>query len=192
MEEIEVFDIEFLHGCANPTIILIHQDVNGRHIKTHEISLKDKEFTKNPWKQDNIENEASLIIPVPEPICGAIIVGQESILYHNGSSYLAVAPPIIKVLYYTQYMVVEFLDVKFHFFVILQESNVCCYARIDAKGTSYLLGDMCGHLLMLLLITEENPDGTIKVKKPKVEFLGIFSIPSMLYRNRQFSIRSFP
>lgn len=97
MEEVEVFDIEFLHGCANPTIILIHQDVNGRHIKTHEISLKDKEFTKNPWKQDNIENEASLIIPVPEPICGAIIVGQESILYHNGSTYVAVAPPVIKV-----------------------------------------------------------------------------------------------
>lgn len=46
MEEIEVFDIEFLHGCANPTIILIHQDVNGRHIRTHEISLKDKEFIK--------------------------------------------------------------------------------------------------------------------------------------------------
>lgn len=123
MEEIEVLDIEFLHGCPNnPTIILIHQDVNGRHIKTHEISLKDKEFTKvswksscfcvnlfyiafsqvefffqNPWKQDNIENEASLIIPVPEPICGAVIIGQESILYHSGSNYVAVAPPVIKV-----------------------------------------------------------------------------------------------
>lgn len=129
MEEIEVLDIEFLHGCINnPTIILIHQDVNGRHIKTHEISLKDKEFTKvsyiniqlllafvfhvfavedillllffcskNPWKQDNIENEASVIIPVPEPICGAVIIGQESILYHNGSNYVAVAPPVIKV-----------------------------------------------------------------------------------------------
>lgn len=53
MEEVEVFDIEFLHGCANPTIILIHQDVNGRHIKTHEISLKDKEFTK----VNNLEEE---------------------------------------------------------------------------------------------------------------------------------------
>ncbi|XP_065222979.1 DNA damage-binding protein 1 [Planococcus citri] len=156
MEEVEVFDIEFLHGCANPTIILIHQDVNGRHIKTHEISLRDKEFTKNPWKQDNIENEASLIIPVPEPICGAVIVGQESILYHNGTTYVAVAPPVIK------------------------ESNVCCYARIDAKGTSYLLGDMSGHLLMLLLITEENADGTIKVKKPKVEVLGEISIPESI------------
>lgn len=31
---------------------------------------------------------------------------------------------------------------------------------------------MSGHLLMLLLITEENADGTITVKKPKVELLG--------------------
>lgn len=46
MEELEVQDLDFLHGCANPTIILIHQDQNGRHVKTHEISLKDKEFVK--------------------------------------------------------------------------------------------------------------------------------------------------
>lgn len=38
-----------------------------------------------------------MIIPVPEPICGAVIIGQESILYHNGSTYVAVAPPVIKV-----------------------------------------------------------------------------------------------
>lgn len=53
----------------------------------------------------------------------------------------------------------------------LQDSNVCCYARIDAKGTSYLLGDMSGHLLMLMLLTEENADGNLKVT-PKVEVLG--------------------
>lgn len=46
MEELEVQDLDFLHGCPNPTIILIHQDLNGRHVKTHEISLKDKEFVK--------------------------------------------------------------------------------------------------------------------------------------------------
>lgn len=33
LEELNVFDVEFLHGCSNPTIILIHQDLNGRHIK---------------------------------------------------------------------------------------------------------------------------------------------------------------
>lgn len=46
MEELEVQDLDFLHGCPNPTIIVIHQDLNGRHVKTHEISLKDKEFIK--------------------------------------------------------------------------------------------------------------------------------------------------
>jgi hypothetical protein len=50
-----------------------------------------------PWRQDNVETEASLVIPVPEPLCGAIIIGQESILYHDGTTYVAVAPPIIKV-----------------------------------------------------------------------------------------------
>lgn len=52
-----------------------------------------------PWKQDNIETEASMVIPVPEPLCGAIIIGQESILYHDGNSFVAVAPPVIKVSY---------------------------------------------------------------------------------------------
>lgn len=40
---------------------------------------------------------------------------------------------------------------------------------------------MSGHLLMLLLITEENPDGTIKVKKPKVEVLGKFSFIMLIF-----------
>lgn len=90
-------DVEFLYGCANPTLIVIHQDINGRHIKTHEINLRDKEFTKVSWKQDNVETEATMLIPVPSPLGGAIVVGQESIVYHDGSSYVAVAPPIIKV-----------------------------------------------------------------------------------------------
>nr|XP_026490966.1 DNA damage-binding protein 1 [Vanessa tameamea] len=68
LEELNVFDLEFLHGCSNPTLILIHQDLNGRHIKTHEINLRDKEFSKIPWKQDNVETEASILIPVPSPL----------------------------------------------------------------------------------------------------------------------------
>lgn len=95
MEELEVQDIAFLHGCLNPTIILIHQDINGRHVKTHEISLRDKEFVKMPWKQDNVEPDSSIVIPVPEPLCGAILIGQECILYHDGNHYVAVSPPVI-------------------------------------------------------------------------------------------------
>lgn len=97
MEEMHVQDVEFLHGCANPTLIVIHQDLNGRHIKTHEINLREKEFMKIAWKQDNVETEATMLIPVPTPLGGAIVIGQESIVYHDGNSYVAVAPPIIKV-----------------------------------------------------------------------------------------------
>lgn len=42
-------------------------------------------------------SNAALSHAVPEPFGGAIIIGQESITYHNGDKYLAIAPPIIKV-----------------------------------------------------------------------------------------------
>ena len=64
-----MYDIQFLHGVAQPTIVLLHQvqctwytptfftlhpseilfheqDIHGRHLKTHELSLKEKEFVK--------------------------------------------------------------------------------------------------------------------------------------------------
>lgn len=37
LEELNVYDVEFLHGCSNPTLILIHQDLNGRHIKVDKL-----------------------------------------------------------------------------------------------------------------------------------------------------------
>lgn len=156
MEELSVQDLAFLHGCPNPTIILIYQDLHGRHIKTHEISLRDKEFVKVPWKQDNVETDAAMVIPVPEPLCGAIIIGQELILYHNGNTSIAVAPPIIK------------------------QSTIVCYAQVDSNGSRYLLGDMAGHLFMLLLEKEEKMDGSFTVKEPKVELLGEISIPESI------------
>ena len=45
-EDLQIQDLAFLYGCKNPTVILIHQDHNGRHVKTLEISLKEKEFIK--------------------------------------------------------------------------------------------------------------------------------------------------
>ncbi|XP_044728814.1 DNA damage-binding protein 1 isoform X2 [Chrysoperla carnea] len=156
MDELQVQDVEFLHGCANPTIILIHQDLNGRHVKTHEISLKDKEFVKIPWRQDNVETEASMLIPVPSPLGGAIIIGQESILYHDGNTSVAVAPAVIK------------------------QSTILCYAKVDTNGLRYLLGDMAGHLFMLFLETEKKEDGTQIVKDLKVELLGEISIPECI------------
>lgn len=156
MEDVNVQDIEFLYGCSSPTIIVIHQDLNGRHIKTHEISLREKEFVKVSWKQDNVEMEATMLIPVPTPLGGAIVIGQESIVYHDGSNYVATAPPIIR------------------------NSTIICYARVDRKGHRYLLGNMAGNLFMLFLETEVNSQGNLYVKDLKVELLGDISIPECI------------
>ena len=44
------------------TYLPVWQDPHGRHVKTYEIVLRDKEFSKGPWKQDNVEVEASRVI----------------------------------------------------------------------------------------------------------------------------------
>lgn len=151
MPELQVHDVEFLHGCVNPTIVLIHQDVNGRHVKTREISLRDKDFVKTPWRQDNVETEASMVIAVPSPLGGAIIIGQENILYHDGVNSVAVAPAVIA------------------------QSTIVCSARVDSGGLRYLLGDMSGRLFMLFLEVEGNI-----VKDLKVELLGEISTPECI------------
>uniref|UniRef100_A0A9L0SW12 Damage specific DNA binding protein 1 n=1 Tax=Equus caballus TaxID=9796 RepID=A0A9L0SW12_HORSE len=132
------------------------KDPQGRHVKTYEVSLREKEFNKGPWKQENVEAEASMVIAVPEPFGGAIIIGQESITYHNGDKYLAIAPPIIK------------------------QSTIVCHNRVDPNGSRYLLGDMEGRLFMLLLEKEEQMDGTVTLKDLRVELLGETSIAECL------------
>jgi hypothetical protein len=44
-----------------------------------------------------VESHSSIVIPVPQPLGGVVVIGQESILYHNGSKFLAVAPSAMKV-----------------------------------------------------------------------------------------------
>ena len=72
LEELHVIDVKFLYGCQAPTICFVYQDPQGRHVKTYEVSLREKEFNKGPWKQENVEAEASMVIAVPEPFGGAI------------------------------------------------------------------------------------------------------------------------
>ncbi|XP_015786302.1 DNA damage-binding protein 1 [Tetranychus urticae] len=156
MEDILIQDIQFLHGCSAPTLAYISQENTARHVKTLEISLKDKEFIKGPWKQDNVESEASILIAVPKPFGGALVIGQESITYLNGDAYVAIAPPA------------------------LRHSTVVCYGLIDSNGSRYLLGDMSGRLFLLYLEKEDKPDGGANVKSLKLETLGECTIPECL------------
>ncbi|CAG0918721.1 unnamed protein product [Notodromas monacha] len=167
-DELEIQDLAFLHGCSVPTLIMIHQDSNGRHVITHQISLKDKEFKKGPWKQDNVEREAVIVIPVPLPVGGAIIIGQETITHHSGSHFVPIAPPI------------------------MQKSTITCYTPLDDTGARYLLGDSAGRLFVLVPeVTGVGKDSDcgasssstvaqVTVQNLRLEYLGEISIPECL------------
>ncbi|GIY45148.1 hypothetical protein CEXT_80492 [Caerostris extrusa] len=156
MEELHVHDIQFLHGCANPTVVLVYQDAQARHVNTYEISMRDKEFIKGPWQQSNVEVEATTVIAVPEPFGGAIVIGQESITYYHGEKHIAIAPSLLKL------------------------SIINCYCQVDENGCRYLLGNMLGRLFMLLLEKEEKMDGRVVVRDLKFEFLGEITIPECI------------
>lgn len=154
MEEVLVPDITFLHGFQNPTIGFIYKDYTGTsHVKTYEVSLKEKEFILGPWNKENVANEAGLIIPVPQPFGGAIVIALESIVYINGDKERVVAPPLIK------------------------QSPIMCHAPIDKDR--YLLGDLSGRLFMLVLeASEYRPsDSKLDVNNIRLELLGEVSIP---------------
>lgn len=128
LEELQVLDIEFLYGCSKPTIVVLYQDnKDARHVKTYEVALKDKDFIEGPWSQNNLDNGAELLIPVPPPFCGVLIIGEETIVYCSANVFKAIP---------------------------IRPSITKAYGRVDADGSRYLLGDHAG-LLHLLVITHE-------------------------------------
>ncbi|CAE6137644.1 unnamed protein product [Arabidopsis arenosa] len=128
LEELQVLDIKFLFGCAKPTIAVLYQDnKDARHVKTYEVSLKDKDFVEGPWSQNNLDNGADLLIPVPPPLCGVLIIGEETIVYCSANAFKAIP---------------------------IRPSITKAYGRVDVDGSRYLLGDHAG-LIHLLVITHE-------------------------------------
>ncbi|KAL9676917.1 hypothetical protein QQ045_005139 [Rhodiola kirilowii] len=128
LEELQVLDVKFLFGCSKPTIVVLYQDnKDARHLKTYEVVLKDKDFVEGPWSQNNLDNGAEMLIPVPSPLCGVLIIGEETIVYSSATIYkvIAIKPSITK-----------------------------AYGRIDPDGSRYLLGDHTG-LLHLLVVTHD-------------------------------------
>ncbi|XP_015373328.1 PREDICTED: DNA damage-binding protein 1-like [Diuraphis noxia] len=155
MEETNVQDFDFLYGFTNPTIIIIHENIMGRNIKIKEIIVNFITCFENSKKYKSIEKEASMIIPVPEPLFGVIIIGENSIFYHDGSFNIIHLP-------------------------IRQKIGIVCYTRVDIEGTRYLLGDHSGCLLMLFLKYEKTSNGKFKVTDLTLGYFGEISIPVSL------------
>eukprot|EP00271_Cylindrocystis_brebissonii_P010251 TRINITY_DN26392_c0_g1_i1.p1 TRINITY_DN26392_c0_g1~~TRINITY_DN26392_c0_g1_i1.p1 ORF type:complete len:1092 (+),score=241.19 TRINITY_DN26392_c0_g1_i1:211-3486(+) len=139
LEELSVLDMKFLYGCAKPTIAVLYQDTKeARHVKTYEIQLKEKDFAEGPWLQSNLDSGASLIIPVPPPLGGAIIVGEQTIVYHNGSVFKAIS---------------------------MLPATTRAYGRVDPDGSRYLLGDHLGMLHLLVIRHDKTRVLGLKLEK---------------------------
>ncbi|KAI3824589.1 hypothetical protein L1987_06052 [Smallanthus sonchifolius] len=138
LEELQVLDIKFLYGCPKPTIVVLYQDnKDARHVKTYEVSLKDKDFVEGSWSRNNLDNGADLLIPVPPPFCGVLIIGEETIVYCSASAFKAIP---------------------------IRPSITRSYGRVDADGSRYLLGDLSGLLHLLVIVHEKEKVTGLKIE----------------------------
>jgi DNA damage-binding protein 1 len=74
------------------SFLLTQDNKDARHVKTYEVALKDKDFVEGPWSQNNLDNGAGLLIPVPAPLGGVIIIGEETIVYCNANATFKAIP----------------------------------------------------------------------------------------------------
>jgi len=71
---------------------------DARHVKTYKVQMKEKDFGEGPWLQSNLDNGAGLLIPVPLPLGGAIIIGEQTIVYYNGSVFKDIRIHLVHIL----------------------------------------------------------------------------------------------
>jgi len=153
MEELTIIDMAFLYGCRRPTICLLFQDTNEcRHIKTYELSTKEHRFEEGPWQLPNVEDSASLVIPVK--VGGAIIIGEKTIAFRTANGI---------------FRSIEHKNPSF-----------TCWAPIDEVPSSenhfirYLLADGNGILSVLVLVFDVDN----QLSEMNLEPLGETSIAS--------------
>ncbi|VEL23202.1 unnamed protein product [Protopolystoma xenopodis] len=130
MHEGNIVDMAFLYDYAQPTFAMIYEDELVLHMRTYEICGREPALKNVQPTLDSIEPDSKLLIPVPRPYGGVIIVGDNIICYHTKDG-----PHI------SQYIPQA------------KASQVLCYTRVDAQR--YLLGDMAGRLYMLHLLSED-------------------------------------
>ncbi len=145
-------DLKFLHGCPVPTVAILFQDPKEmRHVKTYQLHGKEKELSEGPWQHPNVEAGASMLIPVPAPLGGALIIGETTLTYQSGKQD-------------------AFKSVN------MKPTMMRCWNAIDRDGTRYLLGDHQGQLYVLALAL----DAGKRVVDLKLELLGESSIAATL------------
>lgn len=132
LEELHVIDIQFLHDTDAPTLALLYQDNReGRHVKTYEVNMEAQELTVGPVSKANVDS-ATMLVPVPAPSGGVLIVGELGITYMP--------------------LVGEEVS------VVVKPTLFASCGFVDPDGSRLLLGDVKGGFHVLLM---EKEDGIV-------------------------------
>eukprot|EP01080_Neovahlkampfia_damariscottae_P007699 gene7699-12165_t len=149
IEELNIFDIIFLEGyvqnkkmknCSIPTIAVLYEDSkNAKHIKSYGVDIKQKELLETSFFQSNIEFSTEKLYPVPLPIGGVIFFSENSITYHNGSSFKSIQ--------------------------MKKQTKWTSAGKIDKNGSRWLCGDITGKLFVLTLLIDNNEVKQLKLQE---------------------------
>lgn len=131
LNELEVIDMHFLHvgSGSKPTLAVLSEDTkSNRLVRTYELLLHDKQTKEGPFRHLHADPGASMLIPVPQPLGGVIVVGESSVAYVNQGTLKSTGMAL---------------------------KHICSWERIDSDGSRYLLSDHTGALHLLALSHSE-------------------------------------
>lgn len=153
-EMVTYIDMKFLYGCSRPTLCVLYEDNRrSRHIQTYVIDQRDKELLSGPWIHNFVESGAKLLIPVPSPTNGVLVVGDRNVMYLNGSGNIQSA--------------------------VMDPTQITSFTPLDDQGSRYLLGDTTGQLHVLILV-KTDVNRVSLVKSIAIDRVGMISIPESL------------
>ncbi|KAF1757786.1 hypothetical protein GCK72_014242 [Caenorhabditis remanei] len=150
-----VSDFKFIDTGVDDTyrIAFIYDDDHGKHLQFSDLNMHDKELHTFS-RQASIAADASVLIPVPAPISGVLVLAANSILYKSSDVNGDVVP---------------------YASPLLDNTVFTCHGLVDPSGERFILSDTEGRLLMLILNIGEGRSG-ITVKDMRIEYLGETSI----------------
>lgn len=140
IDEVNILSSVMLHGVEHPTLMILYEDTRtARHVKAYEINLRSKDKVGGVNFQAKVETGANLLIAVPAPLGGALVIGEQTITYiHPERSPISIN---------------------------IEGTVIRSYGLIDEDGTRILLADYLGNLYVLVLISQGESLGALQIER---------------------------
>ena len=147
MHELVVADMVFLYGTDQPALAVLHEGNMSKPamLSTYQVISGGGAWELQEWEHNSrpLEQEAKMLIPVPEPLGGVVVIGDRKISYW----------PVQK-------------DGLGIFHLVVEASRFVSWGMIDTQR--FLLSDGNGNLSLLFL----ELDSPKQVREIKIETIG--------------------